>query len=167
MGASSKNKGSKAEREVAELVQAWWRLLEPEAEFARTPMSGAWRGASDQARSDLQLVGDLMTNARRWPFVVEVKRREGWCPDRFVSGKKSPAMAWWEGCCEDARTAGKEPILFARRSRMPWLVVIRRECAARAGIDFGHQLPDRVAFAFDAFALQGIHPERFAVLAAP
>ena len=126
-------KGNGGEREAALLVQEWWRRLEPEAEFNRTPMSGGWRGGSDTARADLQLVGDLQTTAKRFPFCVEVKRRERWNVDRFLAGKVSPAWGWWRECLVDAAVAKKEPLLLLRRNRHPWLVIVAQDFALTRG----------------------------------
>ena len=119
----SRQKGKAGEREIAKLLQAWWRQLEPECEFASTPLSGGWHHAS--IRGGMKLSGDLCTTAEQFPFVVEVKRREKWNLDRLLKGGKSPVRGWWKQCCLAALEMGGKPLLIFRKSREPWLVMAR------------------------------------------
>jgi hypothetical protein len=122
-------KGREAEREVARLCQAWWRRLDPECEFARTPLSGGWSGPT--VRAHFRASGDLMTTSDNWPFTVEVKRRECWNVDRLFKGLSSPAWAWWRQAVEQALEESGVPMLWARKSQyrpgqpaFPWLVML-------------------------------------------
>lgn len=125
MGAGERSKGKKAEREVAALVQEWWRRLEPECIFRTTPASGGLRGAfGHHDAAAFNMAGDLMTTAERWPFVVEVKRRERWNYDRLASGASSPVLGWWAQCVRDAVAQGGRPMMWFRRSREPWSVAL-------------------------------------------
>lgn len=124
---NGRSKGSIAEREVAALCKAWWDAVEPEAEFVRTPLSGGWHGPT--VRREFQASGDLMTTAKRWPFTVEVKRRERWAEAPFRAGRASPVWGWWSQCCRSAAEGDGEPMLWMRRNRTPWLVMVRLEYA--------------------------------------
>jgi hypothetical protein len=115
-------KGSVAEREVAALIQEWWRRLEPDAVFVRTPLSGGWGGPT--VRKEFQAAGDLMSTSREFPFAVEVKRREGWKLDRVIAGKKSPVWGWWRQCQKAAVEMGKIPQMWMRQNRGLWLVMM-------------------------------------------
>jgi hypothetical protein len=121
---NGREKGRRAELEVAALVQAWWDPLEPGCRFVRTPQSGGWHGPD--VRAEFKAGGDLMTTAKRWPFSVEVKRREKWNLDNLMAGWPSPAWGWWEQCCTAAREDGRLPLLFLRKSREPWWAVLDR-----------------------------------------
>lgn len=125
MGARSRRKGNAAELEVAKLIEAWWRALEPDCKFQRTPGSGGWLGAKGRdVRDAFGVGGDLCTTARLFPFQLEVKRREAWSVDNFLAGRRGPPWAWWEQCTTAATSAQRVPMLWLRRSRDPWLVVL-------------------------------------------
>lgn len=121
----SRQKGSVAEREVAELFQAWWRQLEPECRFVRTPLSGGWHGPD--VRKGFKASGDLMTTAERFPWTIEVKRREGWSMDRLTSTHKggSKVWGWWLQAQTQGKEQGSEPMLLLRKSREPWRLIVR------------------------------------------
>jgi hypothetical protein len=126
---NSRQKGAVAEREVAALVQAWWRQLEPECLFVRTPSSGGWSGP--QVREAFEASGDLMTTAKHFPFAVEVKRRENWCLDRVLAAMPSPVWGWWRQAVRAAREVHRHPLLVFRKSREPWCVLLPTEMLVR------------------------------------
>ena len=115
-------KGKVAEREVAKLFCAWWQRVEPGCSFVRTPLSGGW--SSPQVRVEYRACADLMTTATRFPFGVEVKRREGISLDWLREGKPSPAWDWWRQAQRQASEAKLAPMLVFRRSREPWLAML-------------------------------------------
>lgn len=116
-------KGRKGEREVAQLVQAWWQPHESGIEFAATPRSGGWR-QSMPIRADMKLAGDIITNARSWPFTVEVKRRENWAEKNLRIGIRSPVWKWWRQTQRDASEENGIPMLWFRHNRRPWYVML-------------------------------------------
>lgn len=118
----SRQKGNAAEREVAKKIQIWWRHLEPTAEFVRTPLSGGWGGPS--LRGEFGAAGDLMTTAKRFPYGVEVKRREKWALHCFMAGKPCPVWKWWWQTQEAAAEMKKIPMMWIRHNREDWLVVL-------------------------------------------
>lgn len=111
---NGRSKGKKGEREVAKLCAGWWTLLEPGCEFRSTPSSGGW--ATPQLRGHFKVAGDLTTTAKRWPFTVEVKRREAWVLARLYLAKPSPVWGWWKQACKAAQEEGRAPILFLRHN---------------------------------------------------
>lgn len=122
MGASEKHKGARGEIQVAKLLATWWAPIEPDARFKRTPLSGGWGDAD--TRGGFKVAGDICTTASRWPFTVEVKRREGWTFGTFASGKRSPVWGWWRQCIEQAGEEERIPMLWVRKNRQPWLVLL-------------------------------------------
>jgi hypothetical protein len=143
-------KGNGGEREVARKLEPWWRKVEPTATFIRTPQSGGW--STVQVRQEFRASGDIMTTGIRFPFAVEVKRREGWSPANFVAGKKSPVWGWWREAQVEAAELGAEPMLWVRKNAerrrgkgsgggtLPplWTVLLRRDyvlelCKAGSG----------------------------------
>lgn len=130
----SRGKGNAAEREVAALLAKWWAPVEPEAKWCRTPLSGGWGGP--QIRSGFFASGDLMTTAKRWPFVVEVKRREGWAWSTLLNGRPCPVWGWWRQSLKAAAEMNGIAILFFRRNREPWHVMLPKEIRATGGMLF-------------------------------
>ncbi len=118
-----RRKGSAAEREVAELLRAWWDSVEPGVIFKRTPGSGGW--SSPDARAAFKTAGDLVTTAARFPWCVEVKRREGWSWATLRAGRASPVWGWWAQAGRQAAECGLEPMLLFRRSREPWSAMVK------------------------------------------
>lgn len=118
-----RKKGKVAEREVVGIIQPWWQQHEPTASFVRTPMSGGWSHGTT-AREGFQSAADIMTTSEIFPFSVEIKRREGWSFARFRDGKPSPVQGWWAQTRSEARDNKRVPMLWLRKSRMPWLVLL-------------------------------------------
>lgn len=115
-------KGCRGELEVAKLVEAWWRQLEPECRFLRVPLSGGW--STPQVRGDTMTSGDLVTTARLFPWSVEIKHRNSWSEREFLAGRRSPVWGWWEQAIKQAEEMGKVPSLWFRRNRAPWRVLL-------------------------------------------
>lgn len=138
MAINGRTKGACAEREVAKLIQAWWgqlpvpTQLTPDGkpcQFVRTPQSGGWGTA--QTRGNYRVAGDVSSTSASWPFTVEAKRREGWTLSVFVRAMKrgSPVWEWWAQCCKAASEEGGVPMLWMRKSRQPWLVLLPESIA--------------------------------------
>lgn len=114
-------KGAKGERDVVGLLTQWWGQIEPDAQFKRTPKSGGWGNAD--VRGDMKVAGDICTTSPRWPFTVEVKRREKWSFGAFTEGRLSPVWKWWRQCITAAAEEDRIPLLWARKNRQPWIVL--------------------------------------------
>jgi hypothetical protein len=116
-------KGKSGEREVAKLHEAWWGTHEAGAQFKSTPQSGGF--STPEVRAHFKMAGDLMTTAKLFPFVVEVKRREAWDLRNVYTLKPSPVWKWWRQAIEAARVQGGVPILWLRKNRSTeWLVLV-------------------------------------------
>lgn len=118
----SRQKGSKAEIEVAKAFEAWWAPVDPGSKFVRTPLSGGWGGKD--IRAGFRAAGDLMSTAPSFPFTVEVKRREGWSWTTLIAGKRCPVWNWWKQSIGQAREQGGIPLLVFRRNREEWSVML-------------------------------------------
>lgn len=116
-------KGAAAENEVARMLAEWWVQLEPGCVFKRTPQSGGW--SRPDARAEFRTSGDLVTTAKHFPFVVEVKRRERFS-DQYLQGRASPVWEWWRQAQRQAAEQGPEavPLLVFRRNREPWRALV-------------------------------------------
>lgn len=104
-------------------------MLEPRCRFERTPLSGGW-GKSSGARKDFRTAGDLVTSAKHWPFCVEVKWRERWVLSRLLKGVDSPVWQWWSEANDHAIEQGDQPMLWFKKNREPWRVLVRFDFAA-------------------------------------
>lgn len=118
----SRPKGSKAELEIAAKLQVWWRQLSPNAIFKRVPLSGGWGDAN--ARAAFRSAGDVMTDCLKFPFTIEVKRREGWSWSTLLAGKASPVWGYWKQAVDQAREMGGIPLMFFRRNREDWSLML-------------------------------------------
>ena len=116
---TSRTKGANAEREVAVILQDWWRRRDPVATFRRTPQSGGWQHAPE-----FRAAGDIVCTSPEWPFCVEVKRHEAWTLGNVVKGRRSPVWAWWDQALRQGREARLVPLLVWRKSRRPWHVML-------------------------------------------
>ena len=127
-------KGPAAEREVRDLIAAWWAPAEPNTNFVRTPRSGGWH-----ASAEFRAAGDLMcTPGSRFPFAVEIKRREAWSEEQFLKvgpPRPSPVWKWWAQCRRDAKKIDAVPLLIFRKNRRPWLAMLWTSDAPRAVIE--------------------------------
>jgi hypothetical protein len=120
---NGRQKGSGAEREVAKAIQTWWQFVDSSAKFVRTPLSGGW--STPQVRGEFRASGDLMTTSVKFPYCVEIKRREAWSMMSIVENKPSPVWKWWEQTEKAAREAKLAPMLWFRKNREPWLIMLR------------------------------------------
>lgn len=141
MGKRSKQKGARGELQAVAFLQEWWRRLEPEARFVRTPRSGGWgvhAGAGFKARGDVMF--DPST-CRLFPFSVEVKWRKVITQaaiEHFFVGQASPIHGYWVQCCDAATSDGLEPLLLFRGDRMPWRACYRTRQRSRTIVLVDH-----------------------------
>ena len=162
-----------AERDVAEFLSKWWRPIAPGCKFRRTPGSGGWGGREDvDVRSHFKACGDLMTTAETFPFTVEVKYREAWAMKNVLAGKPCPVWEWWRQCQGDAKDQGAEPMMWFRKKRQPWWVMLRFDFVSERtilpphtawapstlkGVDYGANVP----VLFEAKKILDQNPLRF------
>lgn len=166
-GVNGHAKGGRGEREVAHIIEPWWRKLEPSTEFVRTPQSGGWgKHQGHKVAAHFAACGDVMTTAAQFPFCVEVKWRERWSIDNLLDSKPTPPWEWWRQCIASAvEQANSVPMLWLRKNRLrgsrdafPWLVWVPLDFVTdrtlstpdilwaapqleHNGIDFGGVLP--------------------------
>lgn len=153
---NSRVKGKRGEREVAGLLRVWWNTVE-ECQFVSTPSSGGFGNA--QVRGEFKIAGDLMTTAKQWPFTVEVKRREKWSMKTLEKGAPSPVWGWWAQVVKSAReertasrVGGGEPMLWFRKSRGQWHLMLSAACA----MGFQQFCSPTIRWAPELLALRGV-----------
>lgn len=158
----SSEKGRRGEREVARLCYEWWSQVDVQCEFNRTPLSGGW--STSNMRSHFRVCGDIMTTSDKWPFTVEVKRREDWSLNNLFNGKPTAVWQWWIQAYNQAREEHGVPMLWIKRNsdnpskKMPWLIMLpvtfiesknlpipdvfwNRKKLMRNGVYFGREMP--------------------------
>lgn len=112
MGINGKNKGNKAEREVAKWFTDWTGF-----EFSRVPQSGGLRWKKTD-----NIAGDLVCSdpkhSRRFQLCVESKSYNDLDWDKLFRNKQAKIQQFWEQSKADAERANKIPILFMRKNGM-------------------------------------------------
>lgn len=139
------SKGKVNERVIAKMLEQWWRELEPNASFIRTPQSGGWGTA--ETREIFRASGDVMTTSKTFPYSVEVKRRERWDETNLLKGRKSPVWDWWHQSCTQAIEMKVEPMMFFRRNRKPWWIMMSQTEFSR--LQWFESFPAVVVFDFE------------------
>lgn len=112
-GVNSKKKGNKAERDVAKWFKEWTGM-----DFQRVPQSGGlrWQKA-DNISGDI-ICADYDHN-REFPFSIEVKSYNSINFEHLiVNNKTNQVLKFWEQAKDDAKRAGKIPLLFMRYNGM-------------------------------------------------
>lgn len=113
-GINSRNKGSRAERNVAKLFEAWTGRT-----FAKTPSSGGLQWKTTNSKGDIVCTKE----GHFFPFCIEVKFHSDIRFEHFMldfKGKKSNQIHdWWAQCSRDAKIAKKVPMLLMRYNGMP------------------------------------------------
>lgn len=112
MAINSRNKGNRAEREVAALLSDWTGK-----KFSRTPSSGGLQWKNTHVKGDIVCTEE----GHLFPFCVEVKfNQEINFEELLVGSKKEPKiLKFWDQCTRDAKLANKVPALFFRYNNLP------------------------------------------------
>lgn len=130
-GAKSRAKGKRKEREVAHLIQEWWKI----GEFRPAPESGAWdRGGH------FKMKGDIVATDDKFPFCIEIKNREDWKFSVSVSSDRSALHRCWEQTLRESAEAKLEPMLLFTRNYHPLFMAIKSSLATKLKPMFGFAL---------------------------
>jgi len=113
----SSNKGSRAERELAKRLEAWWGV----GTFRRTPGSGSWD------RGEFRMKGDVIAEDEEFPFSIECKNDESWRWSTFLNGKMSGISSFWKQTLEQAEITSDVPLLVFTRNYHPSYVAMLPE----------------------------------------
>jgi Holliday junction resolvase len=152
---NSRDKGARAEREVCELLRAWWEPFEPGVEFVRSPGSGGWARQGTRSRAEFKAGGDVVTTSKTFPFCVECKYRQAWSEGNLLKGFATPVEGWWRQAKAAAVESNSTPLLVFRKIRQPWWVLLkpatsrqmRRLVMGWAGVHRRELAGDEVLFA--------------------
>lgn len=169
---NGRNKGARGEREIVELLSEWWHKDYHSAVFVRTPGSGGWGGASEShkvIKANMHAGGDIMTTNKKFPFSVEVKRRENWSYAGLLKANSSPIWAFWRQAVAQGKRDSRIPLLVFRKNRkggrlkkdclLPvqyeWLAMMPKEFANKLGL---YLLSTWSSYALLSFDLGEVHP---------
>ena len=142
----AKQKGSRAQREVAKLLGLWF--FGDINSFHSTPISGGLRWKSDIAKTRGDIVCSTDSN---FPYSIEVKNQEHGKWDLLsILLDEGPIMKkWWKQCEEDAEVVGKLPLLIFTRNQVPFMVIIK---------DFDGKYIKNIIHPYFKFGLYQIQP---------
>ncbi len=118
MPINSRNKGSRAERLVCELLLKWTGR-----KFAKVPASGGLHWNISQACGDVI----CLSENHKFPFAVEVKNYNGInFSHLLIKGAKAKKnerlpeiLEFWDQCVRDSKEAKKIPFLMMRYDNLP------------------------------------------------
>lgn len=117
---NSREKGNRAEREVAKIFSTWCGI--PNA-FGRTPGSGSFATRLRKyGKQEDDFRGDLFGPPNS-TLHVESKREEAWTMEGILTGNSAIFEGWWAQTIRDCPD-GKTPLLVFRRNSKPWFVCL-------------------------------------------
>lgn len=115
MTINQKKKGSRNEREVANLFKAWTGL-----EFSRVPQSGGLGWHTTNSTGDIICTDEK--EAYKFKFTVECKFHQeinfSYLMDGSIGKKTNRVYHFWKQAEEEGKTVNKVPLLFMRRNGM-------------------------------------------------
>ncbi len=115
MGARSRDKGARCEREVCRLFARAFG-----GTWSRVPLSGGWAN-----RTAFATCGDVITTLPDFPFTVECKNAEGWHLEQLLTNPDTCLIArWWRQTCTEAAEAGRKPLLVFTRNFQPLFMML-------------------------------------------
>jgi hypothetical protein len=125
-GGKGKRKGSKFERVICKLFSRWVSGGKREDLFWRSAMSG---GRATVARGKVRQSGDLTAVAPEGHVLtdywfIECKTGFGLSVGLFLLRGMGPLAKFWKVARREAVKYGKEPMLVARQSGLPTIVVM-------------------------------------------
>lgn len=118
----AKQKGSRAQREVAKLLGLWF--FADSNSFHSSPASGGLRWSKDVAKTR----GDIICSAdQNFPYSIEIKNQEKgeWDLLSMLLNEGPIIKKWWKQCVEDAMTVNKSPWLIMTRNQIPFISILR------------------------------------------
>lgn len=168
MGSKSKRLGNSFEYEIRDLL----REATGDNSFERVPSSGAYFGGANKvraetARDDLVEImsGDLIC-PRGWRWVVECKNQMDVPYHQLFLGDESKTVdEFLKQVSEDAKTTGKEPLLFMKLRKSGWKLPTRiknilKESGAKVPVakssTVGILVAERADYCFDIAGLNHI-----------
>ena len=118
----AKQKGSRAQREVAKLLGLWF--FKDDNAFHSTPSSGGLRWSKYVAKTR----GDIVCSVdEKFPYSIEIKNQEKgeWDLLSILLNEGPILKKWWKQCEEDAKIVGREPWLIITRNQIPFISILK------------------------------------------
>jgi hypothetical protein len=125
-GGKGKKKGSGFERVICKLFSRWVTGGKREDVFWRSAMSG---GRATVAKGKVRQSGDITAVAPEGHVLtdywfMECKTGFGLAVGLFLLRGMGPLAKFWKVAVKEAKKYGKEPMLIARQSGLPTIVVV-------------------------------------------
>lgn len=137
---NGKAKGSLFEREICKKLE----------EITGVKWERTFRSGGGKVKGDINPVNRVN------PFCIELKNRQSWSVDQFLSECKE-VDKWWTKICEECSNF-EAPMLILKRNRLPALVMVSRKLflGGHFSIQFFKEVPeffisykDQMIFLFD------------------
>lgn len=168
MGSKSKRLGNSFEYEIRDLL----REATGDNSFERVPLSGAYFGGSNKVRADTSrddlveiMSGDLICPPG-WRWVCECKNQVDVPYHQLFLGDKCKIIdEFLQQVSDDAKTTGKEPLLFMKLRKSGWKLPTRvknilKESEVKVPVakssTVGILVAERVDYCFDIAELNHI-----------
>jgi len=123
----ARNKGNKAQREIAKLLGIWFFL--DDDIFHSTPSSGGlrWKSKVGGTRGDIVTPDNI-----DWPFSIEIKNQEksNWDLYSILFNQGPIINDWWTQAEKDANEVNSQstkyvlPWLIFKRNQVPFLMIM-------------------------------------------
>ena len=109
---NARQKGTKAEREVAALLHRYTGL-----NFIQTPGSGSGK-----------IKGDLYVENKHNLFLIEVKHyKDMGFSHKIFTQKSNNFVVWWNKAIDQAQLMEQEPLIIMKQNYSNWFVVTSRK----------------------------------------
>ena len=109
---NARQKGTKAEREVAALLHRYTGL-----NFIQTPGSGSGK-----------IKGDLYVENKHNLFLIEVKHyKDMGFTHKIFTQKSNNLVTWWNKAIDQAQLMEQEPLIIMKQNYSNWFVVTSRK----------------------------------------
>lgn len=109
---NARQKGTKAEREVAAMLKRHTGL-----DFVQVPGSGSGK-----------IKGDLYVENKHNLFLIEVKHYKSMgFNEKIFTQRSNNVVTWWNKAIRQAQEMGQEPLIVMKQNYFDWLVITTRK----------------------------------------
>ena len=124
-GINGRKKGHDFERQIAKVISKWTNMV-----IARSPQSGGWNSQGDITPKKPE---DMV----KFPFNMELKKREKWNFSELITGYKAEAgiLSWWKQCLRDAKISKRIPVLIFTKNNDKIYCCLDKEAFIKIGLN--------------------------------
>ena len=129
MGRASKAKGSGFERLVCRKLSLWVSQGKNEDLFWRSSLSGGRATVAQRKGRNVRQAGDICAVSPEGHvltdvYFVECKNYRNLGIGHFLVADRGPLVKFWKIACKEAKKYNRKPMLIAKQSGLPVLVVV-------------------------------------------